>query len=643
MEVIKQPNIIFISDRVSPHITFKKESLTNIELPLVSCLDLETTGLKFNVDEILLVILGDENVQYVVDYLFVDHDVLKEKMSKVSLFIGHNLSFDLPFLIERGFSFNTGQIYDTMESELSLVKGTSKSVSLQNTTERRLNFTPYDKGLTIVFTTLSKTNPHFTDSLIEYGATDILYLKQIKQVQEQFLDKFNQRELAYLNNDMTVVVSYMKVRGIKVDVSKWLALQRENERQVDQLEILMDDELNKVGLKQKKRVKRRDLQTDIFGGGTVGVNKNVNNINYSSSSQVIGVFSSLGQKIPKSAKEDKNSMGEATLQQYLINNEKTILKPFIEHLIEYKKVSKRTTSFGKDWIDKFVDSDGRVRATLKINRTATGRFSCTDPNLQQIPAVQSYRDCFVASDDYVIWGADYSGAELKILASLSKDTTMLQILGEGGDLHGYAATKVLRYLKNDDSLIVDKNNNKDFRTKMKNVIFGLIYGAGVSKIAELLDISKIKAESVYKILSETFPQAFDYLEKIAKFGVDNGYVVINDRYNQRRWFEKAFSGTFTSADKSAVERYCKNTPIQGTNGEMMKLAMSQMFNYLRSNNIDGHLLMTIHDEVLVEINKKENVEQVTSDLKNIMLTCGNYFLDGIKMEVEDYIDTKWVK
>jgi DNA polymerase I-like protein with 3'-5' exonuclease and polymerase domains len=636
--------IYFVTSRKLDDVSFPRIDLAQINLPKTCCLDLETTGLIFNKHQILLVVLGNKAIQYVVDYLFVDKDLLKQKMSGVRTFIGHNLSFDLPFLINEGFDFNTDQIYDTLETELTLVKGTSESVSLTNTTKRRLNIEPYDKGLTILFTYLSKDYPLFTDSLIEYAATDILHLEDIRDEQMRFIEKYKQEKLTKYNNDLVVVTSYMKVRGIKVNKLKWIDLYYKNLRRADELELLMDEELSVVGLKQKKRVKQRTIQLDLLGGGVDVENKNTQNINYGSPAQIVEIFNALRLPTPKSAKEDKKSIGRATLQQYLISYQNTPLKKFIEHLLEYKEVSKRASSFGKKWYEENVDSDGKVRASLKINRTTTGRFSSSSPNLQQIPSSQDYRDCFVASEGYVIWGADYSGAELKILASLSKDEKMLEILSTGAELHGYAATQVLRYLKKDSTLVVDKNNNKEFRGKIKNVIFGLVYGASSNKISELLDISKDKGEEVFKILKKTFPQAFDYLEKVAIFGVENGYVLANNIFNQRRWFPEVFScKKLTGSQSSAIERYCKNTPIQATNSNMMKVAMVEMFEFIRVNNIDAHLLMTIHDEILVEINKNEQVELIAQQLKGIMLSSADMFLDGIKMEVEDYLSTNWTK
>jgi DNA polymerase I-like protein with 3'-5' exonuclease and polymerase domains len=513
-------------------------------------------------------------------------------------------------------------------------------VSLLNTTKRRLNIEPYDKGLTILFTYLSKDYPLFTDSLIEYAATDILHLQDIRDEQMRFIEKYGQEELTRYNNGLVVVTSYMKVRGIKVDNKKWLDLYYKNLKRGDELEVLLDEELSKIGLKQKKRVVQRTLQLDLLGGAVDVRNKNVANINYSSPAQIVEIFRQLNLPTPKSAKEDKNSIGRATLQQYLITNPQTPLKPFIEYLLEYKEVSKRGSAFGKKWLEENVDSDGKVRATLKINRTTTGRFSCANPNLQQIPSSQDFRDCFVGSDNYVIWGADLGSAELRILASLSKDRVMMEVINSGGDVHGYAATTVFRYLTGDQSLVVSEDENKHLRKKMKNVMFALLYGSGINKIAELLDISKDKAEKVYKILSNIYPQAFDYLEKVSIFGLDNGYVTFEGKWKGRRWFPEVFNSP-TKSQKSAVERYCKNSPIQATNGCMIKKAMVDIHNYILEYNVNASLLLCVHDELLIEVHN-EDVHHC-ANFEKILIDSSNYFLDGVKMITSSYIYNSWKK
>jgi DNA polymerase I-like protein with 3'-5' exonuclease and polymerase domains len=609
-------------------------------------LDLETTGLIHNHDQILLVVVGNRENVFVIDYTSFEADQLTALFKSIrGKVIGHNLGFDLPFILHRHgrYLFKTSQIYDTLVAEQVITKGTKLSVSLDNSVKRRLGINVFDKGIRMEFIGMSKTNPTFYDRHINYAAADIEYLENLKLAQDNYITRYSQEELLSYNNQVTLVASQMKVDGMYVDVQAWTDLYYTNLKRADELEVLMDGELDKVGLKQrKKRVKQRTVQLDLLGGVTDVVNKNLDNINYSSSTQVIDIFIQLNESVPKSAKEDKNSIGEATLQQYLITNPNTKLRHFLELLLEYKVVGKRANTFGKKWVEKFVDNKSRVHPTFKVNFTDTGRFSCSNPNLQQIPSDKRFREAFVGEGGRSIFTCDYSSAELRILASLSKDQVMLDLLRTNGDLHGYAATKAYRYLFKDQNAIVDKNNNSEFRGKMKNVIFGLLYGAGVQRIAELLDINKSKAEKVYEILQKTFPQAFDYLEKVASFGVDNGYVLVDSKWNQRRWFKEFFDNSYlTKTQKSAIERYCKNTPIQAQNGQMMKKALVDVYNFIEEHHLGSRIISTVHDEMVIEIGEGE--EKYSENFALLMKQAGDYFLEGIEMEAEPSIKKCWSK
>lgn len=604
-------------------------------------LDLETTGLHFKKNEILLVAIADYDLGtlYCLDYYSVKDDL--DLYFKDSTVYGHNLGFDLPFMLERGFGFTQSGIYDTMVVEQCLVKGTMESVSLQNTIKRRLGHSPLDKMIRNEFPLMTASSAVFADRHITYACEDLVYLPEIIEVQNTFIEKYKLRELVNLNNETVYVVAKMRVWGMPVDRNEWMELYYKNINRADALEIELDNELTKIGLKQRKRKKVRTVQTSFVDEGYDVVNKNIGNINYGSSSQLLDIFYTLELPRPTKSREDTESMGEASIRQYMIEHKKSPLIPFLEKLLDYKDMSKRANTFGKKWIDKFLEEDGVVRANFKINSTHTGRFACSDPNLQQIPAVTDFRHCFKAREGYLIWTADYASAELRIMASLSGDVVMLDLLSRGADLHGYAATKVYRYLHNDPEAVVDKKNHTEFRTAMKNVIFGLSYGAGVSKIAELLDISKGRAEAVYNLLSDIFPQAFAMLERNAIFGSTNGYIVFDNILNQRRWFPELLAKNRTGANVSAAQRASKNSPIQGVNGQMVKKALCDLNNFIETMDLKTKIVSTVHDEIVLEVPVDEQVYGDSFAL--IMKDAGSYFLSGIEMGVDWKFSESWSK
>ena len=645
-------NIKYISNRPNQeHLSFKIEPLESVELPNACCLDLETTGLIFNKNKILMVILGNSEIQYVIDYCSVDKGLLKEKMSKVQLFIGHNLSFDLPFLMYNKFDFDLDTIYDTMETELTLVKGTAHSVSLKNTVKRRLNIDTFDKGITIEFTLMNGDNPFFDDRHIKYAAEDILYLEDLTKEQLKFIVKYNQQELSDYNNNMVIVVSKMKVDGIFVNKDKWMKLYHTNLAKVDQLEVLMDNELARLGLKQrKKRVKERTLQADLFGIGTDVCNKNLDNINYSSSDQIKDIFKFFGQPIPTAKKkkkggtyEDTDTTGIKELEEYILNRPKSILKDFLLTLLGYKVLKKRISSFGKEFMAKHLDDFSKVHPSYLVNRTATGRLASRNPNAQNIPRVKDYRECFEAEGDNLLWTCDLGSAELRILASLADDKKMKELYNNGEDLHSYLATPVYRYIFNDNTVTITKKTHPDFRNSMKTINFGIAYGASGSKVAKVLDISKQKGEVVLKIMRGEIPSAFEFLEKQEHTAQTVGKIIFEEKWNQVRYFEAILKGgiELTPSKKAGVGREGKNVALQGINSQMIKLAMVNIYRYICERSLKSKIVLSVHDELVIEF-PPEEIEH-TDIFEKIMIESSNYFLDGVEMEVEKNIGKCWDK
>tara|TARA_R110000850_G_scaffold187697_1_gene313472 strand:- start:5077 stop:7011 length:1935 start_codon:yes stop_codon:yes gene_type:complete len=637
-----------VSDRYLEHISFSQIQLEQVELGDLSTLDLETTGLKFNHHSIIFVIVGTKENQYVIDYNFVDVEKLKILLSRPKIYLGHNLSFDLPFLIERGFTFTTGQVYDSMETELTLVKGTMHSVSLQNTLKRRLGVDDLDKGITMEFTRMSPTNPHFEDRHIEYAYKDVLHLEDLREEQLRIITKLKQNQVVRYNNEMVVVVSYMKVTGMPLNKDKWMDLYYANLKRCDELEIELDGELNKLGLIQKARLKIRYIQTDLLGGGTDVVNVNKNHINYASPDQIKDIFSHFNQPIPKVNKKvngkqvEKDTTGTKELEDYLLSRPKSILKGFLEVLIQYRVYSKRVSTYGKSFLEEHLTSKGRVHPDFKINRTATGRMSSNNPNAQNIPALKEFRECFEAVGTDSMFTCDLSSAELRILASLADDKVLKGLYENGEDLHSYLATPAFRYLKDDPTFVVSKKQNSELRTLMKTVNFGIAYGASASKVGKVLNVSKQKAERVLEIMKLTIPATFKFLEKQEWTGQNIGIVKFDNVWNQVRYFEQVAKGEeVTKEALSAIGREAKNCAIQGVNGQMIKLALVNIFNYIREHNLKSRIISAVHDEVVIEV--AEGEESHCDNYKLMMEVAGDFFLDGVKMEAEGGLNKCWSK
>lgn len=637
-----------VSNRKLPHITYPIISLDEVVLTEETTIDLETTGLKFNHHSIIFLILGTKEIQYVIDYNFVDIDKLKSLLSRPKIYLGHNLSFDLPFLIERGFEFNTGQVYDTMETELTLVKGTMHSVSLKNTLKRRLGVDDLDKGITIEFTYMSPTSPYFEDRHIEYAYKDVIHLEALKKEQLEHINRLGQTQLVDINNKMVVVVSYMKVTGMPINQKKWMNLYYANLKRCDELELELDEELNKMGLVQTSRLKNRYIQTDLLGLDMDAVNVNKNHINYASPDQIKQIFNYFKQPIPKINKKvkgkqvEKDTTGTKELEEYLLNRPKSILKDFIELLIQYRVYSKRISTYGKKFLEEHVAKSGRIHSDFKINRTATGRMSSNNPNAQNIPALKEYRECFEAMGTSNIYTCDLSSAELRILASLADDKVLKKLYEDGEDLHSYLATPAFRYLTGDNNFVVSEKENSHLRDLMKTVNFGIAYGASGSKVGKVLNVSKQKGERVLEIMRQTIPTTFKFLEDQEWRGQNIGIVKFDNVWNQVRYFEQVAKGEEVDQTVlAAIGREAKNCAIQGVNGQMIKLALVNIFDYIRKHNLKSRIIAAVHDEVVIEVVEGEEIH--CDKYKLMMELAGDFFLDGVNMKAKGGLNKCWSK
>jgi DNA polymerase I-like protein with 3'-5' exonuclease and polymerase domains len=536
-----------------------------------------------------------------------------------------------------------------METELTLIKGTMHSASLKNTLKRRLGIDTLDKNITIEFTYMSPTEPYFEDRHINYAAEDVLYLEDIRDAQMIHINKLGQQELTQTNNDMVVVTSYMKVKGMYLNKDKWMKLYYHNIKMCDQLELQMDEELKRIGLPQKPRIKQRYVQTDLLGGTVDVVNKNINNIYYASPDQIKQIFKYFKLTLPKVFKKvkgkeskEEDTTGTAELEEYLLSKPNIILAPFLRLLIDYRVYKKRVSTYGQSFLEKYLDNDGRIRSDFKINRTATGRMSSSNPNVQNIPALVEFRECFEGEGMNNLYTCDLSQAELRILASLADDEVLKGLFNEGKDLHGYLATPVFRYLYGDQNAIVSSKENKEFRTLMKKVNFSIVYGASDSKVAKILNVPKQKGAKVLSVMRKTIPKTFEFLERQEMLGQTVGKIKFDNVYNQIRYFENVIKGEKLSEQAlAAIGRESKNCAIQGQNGQMVKLALVNIFNYIRANNLKSFLISTVHDEIVVEVVEGEEVH--CENYKKFMQNAGDYFLSGVKMEAEGSLNKVWSK
>ena len=284
--------------------------------------------------------------------------------------------------------------------------------------------------------------------------------------------------------------------------------------------------------------------------------------------------------------------------------------PIVPLITEYRHWSKLKSTY-LDALPPLVNPDtGRIHTSFNQMVTSTGRLSSTNPNLQNIPIRseegREIRKAFVpGKEDWLLLAADYSQIELRVLAEISQDESLLKTYKESGDIHTETASKIFE---------VERNSvTGNMRRKAKVINFGIAYGMSAYRLADDLDISRKEAEEYINKYFNRFSGVKKYMDKIVKEAKDKGYV--RTLLNRIRYIPEINSSNYHR--RSFAERTAINTPIQGTAADIMKLAMNRVYQALQAEKYQANLLLQVHDELVIELPKSE-LKDVTLLVKEEM-------------------------
>ncbi|MGE7999886.1 DNA polymerase I [Lysinibacillus sp. NPDC093190] len=277
------------------------------------------------------------------------------------------------------------------------------------------------------------------------------------------------------------------------------------------------------------------------------------------------------------------------------------LKPehaIIEHILLYRQLGKLQSTYIEGLLKEIHEEDRKVHTRFQQALTATGRLSSTDPNLQNIPIRleegRKIRQAFVPSqEDWILFSADYSQIELRVLAHMSKDKNLVEAFREGMDVHTRTAMDVFHVSADE----VDSN----MRRAAKAVNFGIVYGISDYGLSQNLDITRKEAATFIEKYFASFPGVKQYMDDIVQDAKFNGYVTTI--LNRRRYLPDISSSNFNL--RSFAERTAMNTPIQGSAADIIKKAMIDMDARLKKENMQAKLLLQVHDELIFEAPKEE--------------------------------------
>jgi DNA polymerase I len=269
------------------------------------------------------------------------------------------------------------------------------------------------------------------------------------------------------------------------------------------------------------------------------------------------------------------------------------IHPLARKLLEYRAIAKLKSTYS-DALPALIDPrSGRIHTTFHQALTATGRLSSTDPNLQNIPTRSEegrrIRRAFVAAPQSLLLSADYSQIELRILAHLSSDPTLIDAFRRGEDIHTRTAAEVLG--RKPDTV------DAEARRLAKVINFGIIYGMGPQRLASELAISLAEASDYIKRYFERLPGVQAYLESSLKQAAERGWV--STMYGRRRYLPELNSPQ--GGARAQAERIAINTPIQGTAADLIKLAMIRVDGAIKENSWAARIVLQVHDELLLEL------------------------------------------
>lgn len=286
------------------------------------------------------------------------------------------------------------------------------------------------------------------------------------------------------------------------------------------------------------------------------------------------------------------------------------LHPIIEHILRYRELAKLKNTY-IDVLPTLVDGKtGRLHTSFNQTIAATGRLSSSNPNLQNIPIRQEFgreiRRAFVAAPGYALLAVDYSQLELRIVASLANDEKMIQAFREGKDIHRATAAEM--------NGVSEEDVTPDMRRAAKEVNFGVLYGMGPQGLSQAAGISFSQAQDFIEKYFMAYPAIREYLDSTIAFARSQGYV--ETFFGRRRYIPEITSSVFQV--RNSGERMAVNMPVQGTEADIIKLAMIEVDKTVLQKNRDAiRLLLQVHDELVFEV-RPEYLNEVVSHIRTAM-------------------------
>ena len=479
--------------------------------------------------------------------------------------IGHNLKYDIIMLARYGLQV-TPLSFDTMIAEW-LVDPASRSLGL-----KKLSFVRLGEQMTEIEALIGKGKNQISmaDVAIEaaapYAAADAEICLRLYPLLKKDLERVGgMKLLEEMEMPLVGVLAEMEMAGILLDVPFFSEMSVQLETRLAEIE---------------KQV------TELVGKA----------FNLNSTQQLSDVlFGRLGLQPPDRTKKTKS--GHYSTSAAVLENMRGV-HPVVDLILENRELSKLKSTYVDALPAAINPATGRVHTSFNQTGSVTGRLASSNPNLQNIPIRselgRKVRKGFIADEGNVLLAIDYSQIELRIVAHMAQDETMLAAFNSGQDIHATTAAAV-HNVRLDE---VDKGMRRD----AKAINFGLIYGMSAFGLTRSTELTLAESEDFVAAYFEKFPGVKRYLDNIRKVAAEQGYV--ETLLGRRRYFPALKSATNQNL-RNREEREAINAPIQGTAADIMKIAMLAVLKALSEAGLRGKMLLQVHDEVIVECPQNE--------------------------------------
>jgi DNA polymerase-1 len=548
-----------------------------LEESMTVALDLETTGLNPRSDRVRLLSLAVDTIDggtfsYLIDCFQIDSTPLLEALADKQLVI-HNAQFDLSFLFRMGF-VPRQRVHDTMLMAAVLGAGTRERVSLADCADRYLGRSMNKAEQR------SNWSGDLSENQLNYAALDVGVLKPLWTALKMKLAEANLEEVAQIECRCLPAVVWMSDRGVAFDNQNWATLA------------------------QSAAIESGRVRAELDAVAPIPPGSMFEGWNWDSPKQVQKVLAAVGCRV--------ESTSDWRLAQ--------VDHPLGALLRRYREVSKQATTYGHDWL-KHVASDGRVYPHWRQFGAWSGRMSCSEPNMQQMPRGE-YRKCVAAPAGRVLIKADYSQIELRLAAKIANETVMIEAYRRGEDLHTLTAKQLLG----------TKDVTKSDRQLAKALNFGLLYGMGARGLRGY-------ARTAYGV-EMTQEQAADYRSKF--FQSYPGLEAWHRRVG-RLGNNPSETRTITGRRLIGVRGFCEklNTPVQGSGADGLKTALALLWE--RRDQARGAFpVMAVHDEIVVEADA-DRIAEAEGWLKSAMIDAMAPLTDPVPVEVQCSTSETWAE